>query len=349
MFIPKIYACESVTVGHPDKICDQISDAILDAVLQQDPAGRVAVEVLGGHNLLVIIGEVSARAKVDYAELARQVYRQIGYVDELEIIARVAEQSPDIALGVDVGGAGDQGMMYGFATAETPQFLPRALVLAHQLTAGLKTLRQDKVLPWLLPDGKSQVTMVNGRVNNVLVSAQQAAEVGSSEVRQGLIKQLIQPLLADLTGVEILINPTGRFEQGGFSADTGLTGRKIMVDTYGGLLPHGGGAFSGKDPTKVDRSAAYFARFVAKNLVANGYGQECLVAVAYAIGQAAPVMLSAVNEQGRDLTVVVKNNFDFRPAAIIERLNLRRPLYLATAQNGHFSNPAFPWEQLISL
>ncbi|MDZ4260054.1 MAG: methionine adenosyltransferase [Candidatus Sungbacteria bacterium] len=304
----RTYTVESVTSGHPDKICDQISDAILDECLRQDSKSRVAIEVFGGHGLLLIGGELTTRAQVDFVPLARRIYRDIGHTDELEIITRVVQQSPDIAQGVDTGGAG----------------------------------------AWLHPDGKAQVTIQNGALRAVLVSCQHDENITQQEIRTTLIDKLIVPLIGDISSVEVLVNPTGKFVQGGFEADTGLTGRKIMVDTYGGLIPHGGGAFSGKDATKVDRSAAYMARFAAKNIVVKGLANTCLVSVAYAIGRAEPLMVEAVNEKGESLADIVQQKFDFRPSAIIDRLGLRRPIYQQTAAYGHFGKPGLPWEEIIS-
>ncbi len=350
MIHSKTYTVESVTSGHPDKVCDQISDAVLDACLAQDQKSRVAVESFGAHGLLVVAGEVSTKAEFDPAAIAKKVYRDIGYENELEIVTRVVRQSPDIAQGVDTGGAGDQGIMYGYATSETPEFLPKAVVLAHVLARGLEGLRRnDKNFLWIKPDGKTQVTIEGGRVKTVLVSTQHDAAIGHEVIKNSLSEHLIGPALGDCTGVEILVNPTGRFVQGGFDADTGLTGRKIMVDTYGGLIPHGGGCFSGKDPTKVDRSAAYMARFAAKNIVANGFAKECMVSVAYAIGKVEPLMVEAVDENGKSIAGIVKKNFDFRPAAIIERLSLRRPIYLQTAAYGHFGKKGLPWEEIVKM
>lgn len=345
---PRTYTVESVTSGHPDKICDQISDAILDECLRQDSRSRVAMETFGGHGLLLVGGELTTRAQVDFAQTARRVYRDIGHTNELEIITRVVQQSPDIAQGVDTGGAGDQGIMYGYATNETPEYLPKGIVLAHALTAGLERLRKSGAVTWLHPDGKAQVTIQNGILRAVLVSCQHDNGISQEEIRTTLIDKLITPLIGNTSSVEILVNPTGKFVQGGFEADTGLTGRKIMVDTYGGLIPHGGGAFSGKDATKVDRSAAYMARFAAKNLVAKGLARTCLVSVAYAIGRAQPLMVEALNEKGESLADVVQQKFDFRPAAIIERLGLRRPIYQQTAAYGHFGKPGLPWEEIVS-
>ncbi len=351
MVYPPKYTVESVTSGHPDKVCDQISDSILDACLAEDPKSRVAVESFGGHNLLVIGGEVTSRAKPDYEAIARKLYKDIGYDAELKVIVNIAAQSPDIAQGVDTGGAGDQGIMYGFATDETDSFLPKGLVMVHKLAKGLEDLRKSGALPWLRPDGKTQITMENGAVKTVLISTQHAKEAAQEEIKAGLTEKLIGPVLGaagqDAKQTEILVNPTGTFVQGGFDADTGLTGRKIMVDTYGGVVPQGGGCFSGKDPTKVDRSAAYMCRFVAKNLVAAGLAKQCLVSVAYAIGRAEPLMVEAVTEKDEDLSGYVRKHFDFRPRAIIERLNLLRPIYLGTAAYGHFGNPGLPWEEIV--
>ena len=346
---PKIYSVESVTSGHPDKICDAISDAILDACLQQDPKSRVAIESFGAHGTLVIGGELTTKAKVNFEKVARQVYQQIGHNNKLEIITRIVQQSPDIAQGVDSGGAGDQGIMYGFATNETPEYLPKGMVIVHKLTHGLEKLRKSGKVKWLKPDGKAQVTLDQGKIKTILISTQHDKKVSQEEIRKTLISKLIKPIIKNIDGIEILINPTGKFVLGGFDADTGLTGRKIMVDTYGDLIPHGGGCFSGKDPTKVDRSAAYMARFVAKNLVANGYAKECLVSVAYAIGQAEPLMVEAIDEHGKSLSKIVREKFDFRPLAIIECLNLRRPIYSETSAYGHFGKADLPWEKIIKI
>lgn len=348
-FEPKRYTVESVTSGHPDKVCDQISDAILDECLRQDPTTRAGIEVLGSHGLVVVGGEVTSRARVDYEAIVHKVHSEVGYGNQIKVLVQVAEQAPEIARGVDMGGAGDQGIMYGYATDETPEFLPRGVVLAHALAKGLERLRTSGELAWLGPDGKTQITAENGAIHTVLVSAQHAPEVDQARIREQLIAKLIQPTLGELGGVEVLVNPTGSFTAGGFQADAGLTGRKIMVDTYGGLIPHGGGCFSGKDPTKVDRSGAYMCRFVAKNLVAAGFGKECLVSVAYAIGRAEPLMIEAVNEQQQNISAQVKQHFDFRPLAIIERLGLRRPIYRATATYGHFGKPGLPWEEIIDM
>lgn len=345
------YTVESVTSGHPDKVCDQISDAILDAYLTLDPKSRVAVETFGGHGKILIGGEVTSAGKVDYVKIAQQVYKDIGYENGFEISANIVTQSPDIALGVDTGGAGDQGIMYGFATDETSEFLPKGVVLVHKLAERLENARKGGKIKWLRPDGKTQVTYTNGKLHTVLVSAQHMPNIKLEKIKKEITEKIIFPLLtrAEQKTVKILVNPTGKFVAGGFEADTGLTGRKIMVDTYGGIIPHGGGCFSGKDATKVDRSGAYMARFVAKNLVASGYGKEVLVSVAYAIGMADPLMIEAINERGKDLSEIVKKNFDFRPLSIIERLELRKPIYRQTATYGHFGKPNLPWEKIEKI
>jgi S-adenosylmethionine synthetase len=343
------YTTESVTAGHPDKVCDQISDAILDVCLTEDPNSRVAVETFGSHGTLMIGGEVTTKANINYETIARKVYADIGYTEPLEVFERVVTQSGDIAMGVDTGGAGDQGIMYGYATDETEEYLPKGVVLAHALARKLELLRRDGTLPYLRPDGKTQVTLKNGNVLTALTSTQHAEEADLETIRLDLTEHLFLPVLGNLDGIDLLVNPTGRFVQGGFEADAGLTGRKIMVDTYGGLMPHGGGAFSGKDATKVDRSAAYMCRFVAKNLVANGHAKKALVSVAYAIGRVEPVMVEAFSEDGKDLSELVAKNFDFRPFAIRERLGLTRPIFQETAAYGHFGVAGRSWEEIVSL
>lgn len=341
---------ESVTEGHPDKICDQISDAILDAYLEQDPHSRVAVESFGSHGVLIIGGEVTSKADIKPEIIAADLYKKIGHEENLELFINIEKQSPDIAMGVDTGGAGDQGIMYGYATNETPEFLPKSIVIAHAITRGLADLRKHHPdFFWLGPDGKSQITTEKETIKTILVSTQHEETISNDVIKEMLVRHLIIPIIGSVENVEVLINPTGRFVKGGFAADTGLTGRKIMVDTYGGLLPHGGGAFSGKDPSKVDRSAAYMARFAAKNIVANECAKNCLVSVAYAIGRAEPLMISARSSDGKDLSALVKQKFDFRPQAIIERLNLLRPIYLQTAAYGHFGKPDLPWEDIVEL
>lgn len=348
------YTTESVTSGHPDKVCDQMSDAILDAALAGDPMSRVAIETFGSHGTLMIGGEIKTNTKLDMKKIALKVYKDIGYKEELSVKMAVAKQSNDIAMGVDTGGAGDQGIMYGYATDETEEMLPTGVVLAHALARNLEKLRTSKKHTWLRPDGKTQVTIANGKVVTALCSTQHAKNAKQEDIRAALIKDLFKPTLGKHwhDKIEILVNPTGRFVQGGFEADAGLTGRKIMVDTYGGLMPHGGGAFSGKDATKVDRSAAYMCRFAAKNLVANGYAKKALVTVAYAIGRVEPVMVEAFDMdggKGKDLTEIVNKHFDFRPLAIIERLGLRRPIFRDTAAYGHFGVKGRPWEEVVKL
>ena len=343
------YTVESVTSGHPDKVCDQISDAILDACLAQDPMSRVAVETFGSHGTLMIGGEVTSNADIDFKKIAEKVYKDIGYTEKLKVLVTVAKQSGNIAMGVNTGGAGDQGIMYGHATNETKEMLPLGVVLVHKMARKLEDLRRSKKLEWIKPDGKTQVTISNGKVIGALTSTQHAKDVTQEDIRAGLIKYLFKPILGNLDAIEVLVNPTGKFEIGGFAADAGLTGRKIMVDTYGGVMPHGGGAFSGKDSTKVDRSAAYMCRFVAKNLVANGYATEALVSVAYAIGRAEPVMVEAFDQKGKNLTKVVEKHFDFRPQAIIERLELRKPIFQATAAYGHFGVAGRSWEKIVKI
>jgi S-adenosylmethionine synthetase len=308
----KTYTVESVTSGHPDKMCDQISDAILDACLSQDRKSRVAIECLGAHGLLVVGGEVTTNALFNTPSIARKVYKQAGYNDKLKIITDIIQQSQDISQGVDTGGAGDQGIMYGYATDETPEFLPLGVVLVHKLAQGLENLRKEKEINWLRPDGKTQVTMQNGQIETALVSCQHDKKVKQKEIKQTLIKKLIKPIIGNLSGIQVLVNPTGKFVTGGFEADTGLTGRKIMVDTYGGF--------------------------------ANGLAKKCLVSVSYAIGKVEPLMVEAVGENGKNLSNYVKKKFDFRPRAIIERLDLLRPIYRQTATYGHFGKDGLPWE-----
>lgn len=348
MFKIKSYTVESVTSGHPDKICDQVSDAILDECLRQDPKSRVAVETFGSHGLFIVGGEVTTNAKFNAEIIARNIYKEIGYKDKLKIITNIIKQSPDISMGVDSGGAGDQGIMYGYATDETPEYLPKGVVLVHKLTRGLERLRKTKKIPWLMPDGKAQVTFRNSNLETVLVSCQHKKTVNSEVINKTITNKLIKPLINGLSNINVLVNPTGRFVVGGFIADTGLTGRKIMVDSYGGFVPHGGGCFSGKDPSKVDRSGAYMCRYVAKNLVAKGMAKKCLVSVAYAIGRAEPLMIEAINEKGKSLKKYIEKNYDFKPLAIIEKLNLRTPIYQQTATYGHFGNINYPWEKITN-
>ena len=367
----KLFTSESVTEGHPDKICDQISDAVLDALLEQDPYSRVACETCTTTGLILVMGEITTRGYAPIADIARQVVIDIGYDRAKKgfdgascaVLTAVHDQSPDIAQGVDSHedheqGAGDQGMMFGYACNETPEMMPMPIALAHRLTRRMAAVRKDGTLPWMRPDGKAQVTVVyeNDRpvaVDTVVISTQHDETVSQEEIRRAMIEQVIcHEIPAGLLHAETkyFINPTGRFVIGGPAGDSGLTGRKIIVDTYGGMAPHGGGAFSGKDPTKVDRSAAYAARHIAKNLVAAGLCDKAQVAVAYAIGVARPVSLT-VDTFGTgkmpddQLAALVNEVFDMRPAAIIERLDLRRPIYRATAAYGHFGRGDFSWEK----
>lgn len=351
MYIPKCYTIENVRRGHPDKVCDQISDAILDAYLAEDPFARVAVESFGAHGLLTIGGEITSTAYVDIEKIAREVYRSIGFTSVIEVRLQIVKQSPEIAEGVDREGAGDQGIMYGYATNESKQYLPSGVVYGAEIVEKLDSDSVKKLLPWLLPDGKTQVTMEGNVVKTIVVSVQHEASVTRDMIVSGITDHVLSPIFGKdaLANIEVIINPSGLFTIGGFDADTGLTGRKIMIDTYGGIIPHGGGCFSGKDATKVDRSAAYMARFAAKNLVASGYASEVLVSVAYAIGRINPVMLVAIDQDGKDISSILKQHFDFRPQAIIERLNLRIPGYRMTASYGHFANPTFAWEQIVEL
>ncbi len=348
----KLRTAESVTSGHPDKICDQISDAILDSYLAQDPLSRVAVETFGSHGLIVIGGEVTSSGNINIENIALETYRSIGYIDTPRIITNVVSQSQDIAQGVDIGGAGDQGIMYGYATNETREYLPTPVVYAHRLAEELENFRKSNTLfDWLGPDGKTQVTMDGDRVINILISAQHKKDTDQKKMIELISENIIVPIIGK-GDYQILINPTGKFIQGGFEADTGLTGRKIMVDTYGGLIPHGGGCFSGKDPTKVDRSGAYMARFVAKNIVANNYASRCLVSVAYAIGRREPLMIDVESfGTGDDLAIRqrILKSFDFSPLGIIGLLKLRRPIYQKTATYGHFGKSDLPWEEIISF
>jgi S-adenosylmethionine synthetase len=365
-----LFTSESVTEGHPDKIADQISDAVLDAALAQDPVSRVACETLLTTGLVVVAGEITTSCYVDIPKVARETIKQIGYTrakfgfdyETCGVIAAIDEQSADIAMGVDKLGAGDQGLMFGYACRETEELMPLPITLAHKLVARLSERRKAGAIDYLRPDGKSQVTVryVDGKpraVETVVISTQHAQDAGASKIREDVIEQVIKPTipaeLIDYNKVVIHVNPTGRFVTGGPMGDTGLTGRKIIVDTYGGSCPHGGGAFSGKDPTKVDRSACYMARHVAKNIVAAGLAERAQIQVAYAIGVAEPVSImvetfgtgkvpNAVIER------LVRRHFDFTPAGIIKYLDLRRPIYRKTAAYGHFGRPDadFSWERI---
>lgn len=379
----RLFSSESVTEGHPDKICDQISDGILDAILAQDPQARVACETAVTTGLVLVMGEISTKCYVDIPKIARETIREIGYdrakfgfdCDTCAVLTALDEQSPDIAMGVDVSmeakngaedadlaiGAGDQGMMFGYACDDTPELMPMPIALAHQLTRRLTQVRKEGILPYLRPDGKAQVTVEYDeqdhpvRVDTVVVSSQHGEDVDLATLREDIIREVIQPVIPEGMldeNTRFLINPTGRFVIGGPQGDSGLTGRKIIVDTYGGYASHGGGAFSGKDPTKVDRSAAYAARYVAKNIVAAGLARKCEIELAYAIGVAEPVSIH-VDTHGtgkisdEKLAEVIQENFDLRPAGIIKELDLRRPIYKQVAAYGHFGRTDLdlPWER----
>ncbi|MBA2668665.1 MAG: methionine adenosyltransferase [Trueperaceae bacterium] len=384
MAIPqhKLVTAESVTEGHPDKLADRISDSVLDAILAQDPAARVAAEAILTTGLALIAGEITTRTYVDLQAIVRDTVREVGYVDAAygfdadhsAVLIAINEQSPDIAVGVDRAfdadsgddddllGAGDQGMMFGYACDETRELMPLPIMLAHALVRRLAEVRKEGVLPYLRPDGKAQVTVAyDGErpvaVDAVVLSAQHHPDVELAILRADLLREVITPVMPEGflgAATRIHINPTGRFVQGGPQADAGLTGRKIVVDTYGGAAPHGGGAFSGKDPTKVDRSASYFARYVAKHVVAAGLARRCQVQLAYAIGVARPVGMfvetfGTGTLSDRHLERALANVFDARPAAIIRQLDLRRPIYRATSAYGHFGRPEFSWERLDRL
>jgi S-adenosylmethionine synthetase len=360
-----LFTSESVTEGHPDKIADQISDAVLDAILSQDPQGRVACETLVTTGLAVIAGEITTKATINYKQIVRDTITEIGYDDAsygydantCSVLDAVGTQSPHIAQGVDTGGAGDQGLMFGYACNETPELMPMPIQLAHDLTKKLSDARRDGTIEYLRPDGKSQVTVEyrDGkpfRIDAVVISTQ-TAPVDIETIRKDVLEKVIKPTLP----TELLdentkyhINPTGKFEIGGPMGDAGLTGRKIIVDTYGGYAPHGGGAFSGKDPTKVDRSAAYMARYIAKNIVAAGLAEKCTVQLAYAIGVAEPVSVYVdTHGTGRvdedKLSQAVRKNFELTPKGIIETLDLRKPIFKETARFGHFGREGFSWEK----
>ena len=370
-----LFTSESVSEGHPDKVADQISDAVLDAILKQDKHSRVAAETLVKDNLVVLAGEITTAARVNYDEVARETIKRIGYTDPAigfdthtcTVVEAYGQQSRDIAQGVDEGkgldldqGAGDQGLMFGYACDETPQLMPVAIYLSHRLVERQSELRRDGRMPWLRPDAKSQVTIryANGRpqsIDTVVLSTQHAPGQTHKQIEEAVIENIIKPVLPkELVkgAVTYLVNPTGKFEIGGPKGDCGLTGRKIIVDTYGGSAPHGGGAFSGKDPSKVDRSAAYAARYVAKNIVAAGLASKCLVQVSYAIGVAKPTSVMITTEgsgklSDEKLSALVTQHFDLRPKGIIQMLDLLRPIYERTAAYGHFGReePAFTWEK----
>ncbi len=363
-----LFTSESVTEGHPDKIADQISDAILDAILAQDPVGRVACETLVTTGLAIIAGEITTSCYADFPKIVRETIKDVGYTrakygfdyETCAVLSSIHEQSPDIAMGVDPGGAGDQGLMFGYACTETEELMPLPIMLAHKLVKGLSCARRDGVLDYLRPDGKSQVSVeyADGkpvRVDTVVISTQHSSLVANETLREDITDKIVNRVVpAEMMDAKtrILINPTGRFVVGGPQGDAGVTGRKIIVDTYGGAAPHGGGAFSGKDPTKVDRSACYMARHVAKNVVAAGLADRCMVQLAYAIGVADPVSV-LIDTFGtglvpdEKLSELVRAHFKLTPRGIIEMLDLRRPIYRKTAAFGHFgrNEPEFTWER----
>ncbi|HAM41352.1 MAG TPA: methionine adenosyltransferase [Candidatus Omnitrophica bacterium] len=364
-----LFTSESVTEGHPDKIADQISDAVLDAIYEKDPSGRVACETLVTTGLVVVAGEITTSCYIEIPQIVRRTIHEIGY-DEPEhgfaaktcgVSTSVQAQSPDIALGVDKGGAGDQGMMFGYATNETPEYMPMPIILAHRLAQRLAEVRKQRLIDYLRPDGKTQVTVEYhdghvGRIEAVIVSAHHRVGVPLSKIRSDMKHHVIEHVVPKQwldKQTKIFVNPTGRFEVGGPMGDTGLTGRKIIMDTYGGVIGHGGGAFSGKDPTKVDRSAAYMARYVAKNLVAAGVADKCEIQLAYAIGVAEPVsIMVSTHGSGKlpehQIIKMIRELFDLTPHGIIRTLKLRRPIYLKTAAYGHFgrTDDGFTWEEL---
>jgi S-adenosylmethionine synthetase len=363
-----LFTSESVTEGHPDKIADQISDSILDAILAKDPLSRVACETLVTTGLAIVAGEITTSAVIDYQDVVRSTIKDVGYdrgkygydAETCAVLSSIHSQSPDIAMGVDTGGAGDQGLMFGFACRETEELMPLPIMLAHKLVKGLSCLRRDGTLKYLRPDGKSQVTVeYEGtkpvRVDAVVVSSQHSPDVTQEQMRTDVIEKIVKlviPAAMMDQDTKVYVNPTGRFVVGGPHGDAGVTGRKIIVDTYGGAAPHGGGAFSGKDPTKVDRSACYMARYIAKNVVAAGLADRALVQLAYAIGVADPVSVMVRTEgTGRipeaQITDLVRGHFKLTPRGIMEELNLRRPIYAKTAAFGHFgrTEPEFTWER----
>ncbi|MHB1455943.1 MAG: methionine adenosyltransferase [Armatimonadota bacterium] len=366
----RLFTSESVTEGHPDKLADQVSDAILDAILEQDPTGRAAVETLLAKDRGFIAGEVTTSAKVDFIEIAREVMCEVGYTScdigidgrNCEIVKCISQQSPNIAQGVDTGGAGDQGMMFGYASRETEELMPLPIMMAHKITKKLTDVRKSNPELGFRPDGKSQVTIAYDEFGNpdhidtIVISAQHESGLSQADVKQMIEEYVLPDILSEYSRynkkhIKYHINPTGTFVIGGPYGDTGLTGRKIIVDTYGGMARHGGGAFSGKDPSKVDRSAAYLARYVAKNVVSAGMADRCEIQLAYAIGVAEPVSISVDtfgtgNTSEDEIISIIKECFDLTPKGIINRLDLLRPIYRETAKNGHFGNINFPWEQI---
>jgi S-adenosylmethionine synthetase len=368
-----LFTSESVTEGHPDKVCDLISDSILDKFLEQDPESRVAIESMTTTGIVFVAGETTSKGHVDVQNIVRDTIREIGYTkpeygfdsNSCSVLVSLHEQSPDISMGVNAGnnkeqGAGDQGLMFGYATNETPELMPLPITLAHKLTMKLSQVRKNKDLSWVWPDGKSQVSVVYEdskpkKIDTVLISTQHSPDISLSQLREEIIDKVIRPVCGSWidSNTKFLVNPTGRFVIGGPNGDTGLTGRKIIADTYGGVGRHGGGAFSGKDPSKVDRSASYMARYIAKNIVATGLADKCEVQIAYAIGVAKPVSVMVdtfgTGKMSEDvIESKVSNTFDMRPAGIIKMLDLKRPIYKKTAAYGHFGRdePSFTWEKI---
>ena len=364
-----LFTSESVTEGHPDKIADQISDGILDAIIAQDKRARVACETILTTGIAFVAGEITTKAYVEIPDIIRDTIKEVGYCDATwgfdyctcSVLTSIHQQSGDIAMGVDSGGAGDQGLMFGYASNETPELMPMPIILAHRLTRRLAEVRKKKILPWVRPDGKSQVTVEyrDGkpvRVDTIVVSTQHSPDITSKKLEQEVLEKVIKPVMPakifDAMSVKFYINPTGRFVIGGPMGDTGLTGRKIIVDTYGGVGSHGGGAFSGKDPSKVDRSASYMARYIAKNIVAAGLAEKCEIQLAYAIGVPEPVsiLINTMETEHVDVDILdklVRKHFPMTPRGIIDHLKLLRPIYKATAAYGHFgrNEPGFTWER----
>lgn len=365
-----LFTSESVTEGHPDKVCDLISDSILDECLKQDENSRVAIETFASKDLITIAGQITTNAKIDAEQIARNVLKEIGYDNAntdidyrtCKIETNITKQSSDIALGVDIGGAGDQGIMFGFACDETEEYMPFAISMAHKLAERLTKVRKENLVEGLRPDGKTQVTVeyednTPKRIETILISTQHKADIDLNKMKEEIVNKVIKPVINEKyldENTKIYINPTGRFVIGGPLGDTGLTGRKIIVDTYGGYSRHGGGAFSGKDASKVDRSATYMLRYIAKNIVANGYAKKCEIQISYAIGKKEPLSI-CIDTFGtntipqKDILEKIKEKFDLTPGGIIEFLHLKEPIYTKTTNYGHFGKPELPWEQVIKL